>query len=412
MAALKHYILVVNAGSSSLKVSLFKLLDKSLELFADAHIRSVDKPRAKIDLAIEEPKHTVNSFSVEVEQTPLSQLFKVLEGNPDWHFKAKDIVAVGHRVVHGGVQTKSQRLTPQLIAEIESLSILAPLHNPASVAGIKAAMAAVGRDIPHFAVFDTAFHHTMPAEASTYGIPADLAVRYFIRRYGFHGIAHQSMWNIYERIGKGRKVITLQLGNGCSMAAICEGRSLDTTMGFTPGEGLLMGTRAGDLDTGVVDYLCKQTGKSVEEINRILNTESGLLGVSGVSSDMKTLCAQKDQPKVRLALELFCYRIVKYIGAYIAVLGGVDAIIFSGGIGENSSYVRSEVAKKMAWYGLWINAELNAKVADLQPAEVHNISDAASTVEVYVIGSDENAFIAREVVKQIKKNPLETIAKV
>nr|MBA2727967.1 acetate/propionate family kinase [Parachlamydiaceae bacterium] len=378
-----------------------------IELFADAHIRSVDMPKSKIDLDVEKPEHTVESFTVEVGKTPLSQLFNILEKNPVWQFKAKDIVAVAHRIVHGGEQTKSQRLTPQLIEDIESLSALAPLHNPASIAGINAAMAQVDKNIPHFAVFDTAFHHNLPAKASTYGIPANLAEKFLIKRYGFHGIAHQSLWKIYENLrkqknDKDRKVITLQLGNGCSMAAISEGRSLDTTMGFTPGEGLLMGTRAGDLDTGVVGFLCKHTGESVDQINRMLNSESGLLGVSGVASDMKTLSSHMDQPRVQLAVDLFCYRIIKYIGSYAAVLGGVDALIFSGGIGENSPYIRKEIAKKMSWIGLKIDEELNERVSNLQPAEVHKISVADSSFEVYVIGSNENAFIAQEVVNMFE----------
>lgn len=406
------FILVVNAGSSSLKTSLYHICsrgdsqsDSFCRLAANAHAKNIGTDQGQIDLEVQGAAPLKSEFFAAKDNLPIPKIFEAWAAEPLLKFMPEQIAAVGHRIVHGGENTQSQRLTPGLIAEIEQLSSLAPLHNPPSIAGLKAVMAAVGKSVPHFAVFDTAFHRTLPPKASTYGIPSELAEKFSIKRYGFHGIAHQSLWQLYEGIAKSsnsKKAITLQLGSGCSMAAIFDGRSRDTTMGFTPGEGLLMATRAGDLDSGVVAYLCAKMEKSAQDILHLLNSDSGLLGVSSASSEMKALCRLIDQPRAQLAIELFCYRIIKYIAAYTAVLEGLDALIFSGGIGENAASVRGKIIQGMQWSGYQIDERLNAEAVGLQPGEIKKISTLSSSVEIYVAGSNENAFIANEVLGMVQ----------
>ncbi len=315
------------------------------------------------------------------------------------------IDAVGHRVVHGGKRLVEPTLIDdEVVAAIEEVGELAPLHNGPALSAIRAARAALGPDIPMVATFDTAFHWDMPERASRYAIPADLAERHRIKRYGFHGLAHRYMVERYAEITSARlertKLITLQLGAGCSATAVEGGRSVDTSMGFTPLEGLVMGTRSGDVDPSLAGYIARRENVRVEEVEGWLNTRSGLLGVSGRSGDMRELLdaeAAGDE-RAALAVEIFCYRVRKYVGAYLATLGGSDAVIFGGGIGENASQVRARICAGMEWCGLVLDGDRNNAVVG-QEAQ---ISSDGSRLHVYVIAVDEAAIIVRDTVQCLR----------
>ena len=311
---------------------------------------------------------------------------------------ATRIAAVGHRVVHGGSRfTHPVLINEEVIAAIEALAELAPLHNAPSLAGIHAAREILGDRVPMAAVFDTAFHASMPAYASTYALPHDLAKRHGIRRFGFHGISYQYLLSRYASLTgtppERASLVAFHLGNGCSAAAMRGGGSIDTSMGFTPLEGLVMGTRSGDLDPAVVLHLARRGGLSLDEVEQALNGRSGLLGLSGLSRDMRDLLDREaEDPQARLAVELFCYRAKKYLGAYLAALGGADAVIFSGGIGENSPDVRARICEGMGWCGLLIDPERNRTTVGREGW----ISSAESRIEILVIPSDEESIIGRE----------------
>lgn len=328
-------ILVVNSGSSSLKTSLFKVEGKKCARMQDLQIKGINSlsPSLVKRTLQKDEKEPLNS--VKDIKGALDIILEKLKG------LFTEIAAIGHRFVHGGDKYRTSVLiNPSIRNDLEQLVALAPLHNPACLEGIKACENYFGEKMPQVVCFDTSFHRNMPLFASQYALPYDLALKYGIKRYGFHGIAHAFLWQAYElqTEKKDSKVITIHLGNGCSMAAIKAGVSLDTTMGFTPDEGLVMATRAGDLDPAIVEFLCVHENKTPSEVTHLLNHSSGLLGVSGVSSDMKrVLGAVNKDKRAALAVDIFCYRIVKYLGAYLAILGGAEAIIFSGGIGENSS---------------------------------------------------------------------------
>lgn len=309
--------------------------------------------------------------------------------------------AVGHRVVHGGERfTKPVIIDREVAAAIEAVEDLAPLHNAPSLAGIHATHALLGPRVPMVAVFDTAFHAALPEHAHRYAIAYELSLRHRIRRYGFHGTSYRYVLSRYCQITgtppERATVVALHLGNGCSAAAIKSGKSVDTSMGFTPLEGLTMGTRSGDLDPTLVGYLARVEGVSTAEVERWLNERSGLLGVSGRSRDMRDLLErERDDPRARLAVEIFCYRARKYIGAYLAALGGADAVIFTGGIAENSAEVRARICAGMAWCGLSLDAEQNA----LASGREGRISDETARLPAFVIPTDEEVVIARDTVE-------------
>ena len=306
--------------------------------------------------------------------------------------------AVGHRIVHGGAKLRTPVLiNDAVLAELDQVTPLAPLHNPPTIAGIVAARELFGAGTPNVAVFDTAFHSTLPSEAATYAIPADVSERYGIRRYGFHGIAHECMVQSYVaasgRALTNSKLITLQLGQGCSAAAVKNGQSVDTSMGFTPLEGLMMGTRPGDLDPGILPFLTRSGALSPVHIEPWLSEECGLLGVSKLSSDLQELwSARKTSEQAALAINMFCYRIRKYLGAFLAVLGGADAIMFGGGIGENQPGIRSAVCQGMEWSGISLDEATNGATVGTTGL----ISAPNSAVEVWVTPVDESSLIARK----------------
>lgn len=347
-------ILVINCGSSSAKYQLFDIAKH--KVLAKGVVERIGQHGSNM-------KHQANGcvfkrkVSCADHYVAIRLIVDALADKKCGVIRSKDeITGIGHRVVHGGEEFKSSTLiTPKVIRSIEKYSELAPLHNPPSLLGIRAC-SKILKGIPQVAVFDTSFHQTMPAEAFLYGLPFRLYKKYGIRRYGFHGTSHrfvsQQAPKVLKRPAKSLKLVTCHLGNGCSMAAVKGGISVDTTMGFTPLEGLIMGTRSGDLDPAVVFYLMDKEGLSPDKISGILNKESGLLGVSGVSNDMRDILKAaagkgKLAARAKIAIDLFVYRIEKYIGAYQAAMGSLDAVIFTAGIGENNPWLVRHIEKDL-----------------------------------------------------------------
>ncbi|HPM42380.1 MAG TPA: acetate kinase [Candidatus Omnitrophota bacterium] len=347
-------ILVINCGSSSAKYQLFDV-DKKRSL-ARGVVERIGQPEARLE---HHPDGEVLKKGVKCPDH-YSAIEIIVEALTDQNYgsiSSKDeIDGVGHRVVHGGEEFKSSTLIDaRVIRSIEKFSELAPLHNPPSLAGIKAC-SKILKNVPQVAVFDTSFHQTMPATAYIYGLPYSYYKKYGIRKYGFHGTSHrfvsQEAARILKRPAGSLKLVTCHLGNGCSMAAVDRGRSVDTSMGFTPLEGLIMGTRSGDIDPAVVLYILEKEGVSPQRVNAILNKESGFLGISGVGNDMRDILkGVKSKGEVsarcKLALEIFIYRIKKYIGAYLAAMGGLDAVIFTAGISEHNPWLVKRIARDL-----------------------------------------------------------------
>ncbi|MCA9471894.1 MAG: acetate/propionate family kinase [Nitrospirales bacterium] len=409
-------VLVINSGSSSIK---FRVTDTCVDpgMMKRESSQSIihgllkqNGEQSTLEISGRESTVFLSECTHERLEDSFTWIFdslKDIEKFENWTSFITTIEAVGHRVVHGGNRfSQSTIIDASVLQEIEQFNDLAPLHNPTCLAGIVDARTFFGHDMPMVAVFDTAYHRTLPAHAATYAIPYELSKRHRIKRYGFHGIAHASLASHYanhtEQSLKDQRIITLQLGNGCSMTAIAGGKSIDTTMGFSPSEGLMMGTRSGDLDPSIIGYLAKKEQVSVMGIQSWLNERSGLLGISGDTHDMRQLlqaARQKQDPRARLAIDMFCYRVQKYLGAYFAVLGGVNAIIFGGGIGENASEIRSKICDGLKWAGVHLNQERNKQAVGITPGEVTKISEDASPVAVYVIGTDEEDWIASETVR-------------
>jgi acetate kinase len=383
-------IVVVNAGSSSLKVSLFAIDGPALELRWKGLVDGLGTPQASFEAkdATGErlASHRWPANEAPTHETAVHHMLAFLRdsGGPR-------PVAVGHRVVHGGERYAEPVLCDDaVLAMLDGLVPLAPLHQPHNLAPIRA-IAAELPDLPQVACFDTAFHRTNPALAQAYALPAAITAR-GVRRYGFHGLSYEYVAHalpaIDARAARGR-VIVAHLGNGASMCAVRDGRSVASSMGFTALEGLVMGTRTGSLDPGVVLYLMDELGMDARAIERLLYRESGLLGVSGVSSDMRTLLAS-DDPRAAVAVDLFCYRAGREIGSLAAALGGLDALVFTGGIGEHAAPVRAKIVDGAAWLGVELDAEANARHATC-------ITTADSDVPAYVVPTNEELMIARHV---------------
>jgi acetate kinase len=409
-------VLVLNSGSSSLK---FRLFDISQSISSQSSNQEViGSSHSELSTQDSALRTLIAGAITRIGQRATLQIFgnaataeRDIRDHEDAvrlvceQFDKASVEAVGHRVVHGGDRfSEPVRVTDAVIAELERLNELAPLHNPPGLAVIRVSRSLLTAEVPMVAVFDTAFHAAMPATGSTYAIPTDLAERHSIRRYGFHGIAHAALATSYAaatgHLLDQVKLITLQLGNGCSAAAIRDGRSIDTSMGMTPLEGLVMGTRSGDIDPAVVAYLSRREGVDPQTVELWLNQQSGLLGVSGLSPDVRDLlkAEQEGHPRAALALDLFCYRVRKYIGAYLAILGGSNAVVFGGGIGEHASAIRARVCAGMVWCGLVLDPERNTSAANPQPGQVIKVSADSASLPVYVVGVDEEAAIARETV--------------
>lgn len=316
-----------------------------------------------------------------------------------------DIHAIGHRVVHGGeLFAESIVISDEVVKGIEDCIDLAPLHNPSNLKGIQASRQMFGPKLPQVAVFDTSFHHSIPEHAYLYAVPYHLYRRHHIRRYGFHGTSHRYVAFQYRALRGLTKeqthVITLHLGNGCSAAAIRAGCSVDTSMGMTPLEGLVMGTRSGDIDPAIVNFIAVKEGLSAYQVDALLNTQSGLQGISGLTNDMRVLQEElktRDDPRVRLAIEVFCYRARKYVGAFLAGMGGADAIVFTGGIGENSPDIRARICAGLEWAGLRLDERSNNQMVGVKG----QISTADSKLGAFVIPTDEELLIARDTVRCI-----------
>jgi acetate kinase len=408
-------VLVLNSGSSSLKFQVIATdLEQIREDKDDRILRGeVEGIGGDASLRIQHRQEPKQTFTAPLRDmgAALDYVIRYIASDRSGISEirsAADIHAVGHRVVHGGeVFKESTLIDDRALKGIEGCIDLAPLHNPNNVKGILAAREILGNDVPQVAVFDTSFHQTIPDHAYLYAIPYDLYSRHRIRRYGFHGTSHRYVAFRY-RVLRGltreqTNIITLHLGNGCSAAAIKAGASVDTSMGMTPLEGLVMGTRSGDLDPAIVEVIARKEGISASEVETLLNTQSGLLGVSGLTNDMRKLQTglEHDGRRARLAIEIFCYRAKKYIGAFLAAMGGADAVVFTGGIGENSANVRARICEGMEWVGLEIDAAKNEATVGREG----QISADSSRLLAYAIPTDEELLIARDTVRVIKGVP-------
>lgn len=402
-------VLVLNSGSSSLKFQLIstdpeharrnadvRLLRGEVEQFGgDAKVALKKKDGARHTLTASLPDiGAALDFVIRWVTSDQSELSEV-RGPEDVH-------AVGHRVVHGGERfVESVVVTEEVLKGIEACSQLAPLHNLDNIKGIVAAQKILGAKVPQVAVFDTAFHHSIAEHAYAYAIPFDFYERHRIRRYGFHGTSHRFVAERYRSLRsltmEETNVITLHLGNGCSATAIKHGRSVDTSMGMTPLEGLVMGSRSGDLDPAVVSVIAARENLSAPDVEVLLNKRSGLLGVSGLTNDMRELqaAAKAGNRRAQLAIDIFCYRARKYIGAYLAAMGGADGIVFTGGIGENSPAIRAQICAGMEWAGVVMDAERNQRTVGQEGL----ISSDSSKAAVYAIPTDEELVIARDTVR-------------
>jgi len=409
-------VLVVNSGSSSLKFQVISTDLERIKQFKDDRLcrGEVEGLGGEAIIAFHNKSGQSQKFTAALRDISAAVDYIVRfiasekSGVPEIKSTA-DVNAVGHRVVHGGeLFSASALIDDKVLQGIEACIDLAPLHNPNNIKGILAARQLFGDAIPQVAVFDTAFHHSIPDHASLYAIPYHLYQRHRIRRYGFHGTSHRYVAFRYRTLrGLTREqtnIITLHLGNGCSAAAIRAGASVDTSMGMTPLEGLVMGTRSGDLDPAIVNVIARKEGMSSSEVDTLLNTQSGLLGISGLTNDMRELQAElkeHEDRRVRLAIEIFCYRARKYVGAYLASMGGADAIVFTGGIGENSPEIRAQICDNMEWAGLKVDASRNKEIV----AREGKISTDDSTLLAYAIPTDEELLIARDTVRVILGEP-------
>lgn len=391
-------ILVVNAGSSSLKYQLIDMTNESVlakgnceRIGIDGVIKGKTTDGRSFEKKVDMPNHTVAFNEVKAALTT---------GDCAVIASMDEISAVGHRVVHGGSKyTKSVRIDDEVIAGIEELCALAPLHNPAGLQGIRACIEIFGKETPQVAVFDNAFHSTMPAEAYMYAVPYEYYEKYQVRRYGFHGTSHRFVSAaVADRLGKNiedLKIITCHIGNGSSITAVKNGKVVDTSMGFTPLDGFMMGTRSGCLDPSVVTFIQEKEGLTAAQMDNLLNKKSGMLGISGVSSDDRDIQAAMKEGNERAALgrKMLWYQIRKFVGSYAAVMNGVDAIVFTGGIGENVAEMRADICKNLTYLGVEIDEAVNA---DAILGKEAKFSTAASKVDVFVIPTNEELMIARD----------------
>lgn len=384
-------ILVINSGSSSLKVGLFEA-KKELKLVSEALVDGINLRKCRL------VTKTEKKVKVKNHEEALKLVLTELE--------IKKVDAVGHRVVHGGEHyQQATKIDRKVLKTIEKLSKLAPLHNPINLESIKACQKLLKRT-KHFAIFDTAFHQSMPEKAYLYPLPYKYYKKDNIRRYGFHGSSHKYVVNeVLKKIrNKKAKIISCHLGNGASITASANGKSIDTSMGFTPLEGIIMGTRSGSIDPAIILYLERKYKLKADKIDEILNHKSGLLGVSEISSDMREIYQKslKKNKRAQLTIDILSYQIAKYCGAYAAAMQGLDAIIFTGGLGEKAFYVREQVAEYLSFLGLNIDKKKNSKIT---PPNKHKdfeaIHKSNSKIKAYVIATDEEKQIALEVKKLI-----------
>ena len=409
-------VLVLNSGSSSLKFQIIATDLERIQQHQDQRLckGEVERIGGEAVITFQKGAEAKRKSTATLRDIPaaLDYLVRYVLSDRSGIDEIKstaDINAVGHRVVHGGEMfSESALIDDKVLQGIEDCIDLAPLHNPGNLQGISAARELFGKDTPQVAVFDTAFHHTIPEQAYLYAVPYHLYRRYRMRRYGFHGTSHRYVAFRYRALrGLTREqtnIITLHLGNGCSATAIKQGKSVDTSMGMTPLEGLVMGTRSGDLDPSIVNLIAAKEALSPSQVEGLLNTQSGLLGISGLTNDMRGLLDElkdHDDRRVRLAIEVFCYRARKYVGAFLAAMGGADAIVFTGGIGENSPEIRARICEGMQWAGLNVDASRNEQTV----AREGSISPEDAKLPAYAIPTDEELLIARDTVRVILGEP-------
>ncbi len=405
-------ILVINCGSSSLKYQLMDMDNESVLCKG-----AIERIGLKISGGEENVIIKVNGekFTYDKELPTHTDAFNEVkyilsEGEHKVVNSFNEIDAIGHRVVQGGDKyTKSVLADDDVVSTVKKLSPLAPLHNPANIQGYEACLNVVGPDVPQVFVFDTAFHSTMPPKAYMYALPYKYYEEYGIRRYGFHGTSHKFVSNrVAEKMGrniKDLKIITCHLGNGSSIAAVDHGKVVDTSMGFTPLDGFMMGTRSGGVDPSAVTFIMKQESLSPDEMDTVLNKKSGVQAISGVSSDDRDICKAQSEGNNRaiLAHEMQAYEIAKFIGSYVAAMNGVDAIVFTGGIGENGVWLRSKICSYFGYLGIHINEALNEKTVKGAEAE---LTDAEDKVKVFILATDEELMIAKdtaEIVSNLNK---------
>lgn len=390
-------ILVLNCGSSSIKYALYNMGDKSVMTSGGAERVGLDGAFVKVKLPNGEKKQIMHDIPEHTEGVKF--IFSLLTDPEIGVIKdLKEIDAVGHRMVHGGEKfNKSVLLTDEVLKAFEACIDLAPLHNPANLKGVKA-VSELMPGLPQVGVFDTAFHQTMPAHSYLYAIPYELYEKYGVRRYGFHGTSHRYVsQRVCEFLGVNpadKKIITCHIGNGGSVAAVDGGKCVDTSMGLTPLEGLMMGTRSGDIDGGAITFLEKKLGLDADGMSNLLNKKSGVLGISGISSDMREIdtAVEQGNERAKIALDMYNYRIKKYVGAYAAAMGGCDIIVFTAGVGENQYSMREQVCAGMEYMGVKLDVEKNKTVR----GEEAIISTPDSKVTVCVIPTDEELMIATD----------------
>lgn len=397
-------ILVLNCGSSSIKYALYNMDDKSVMTSGGAERVGLDGAFVKVKMPDGTKKKVMHEIPEHTEGVKF--IFSLLTDPEIGVIKSLDeIGAVGHRMVHGGEKfNKSVVLNDEVIEVFKSVSDLAPLHNPANLKGVMA-VSELMPGLPQVGVFDTAFHQTMPAHSYLYAVPYDLYEKYGVRRYGFHGTSHRYVsQRVCDFLGvkyEDKKIITCHIGNGGSVAAVQNGKCVDTSMGLTPLEGLMMGTRSGDIDGGAVTFLEKKLGLGPDEMSNLLNKKSGVLGITGISSDMREIddAVAAGNERAKLALDMYNYRIKKYVGAYAAAMGGCDIIVFTAGVGENQYQMREAVCKDMEYMGVKLDAEKNKGIR----GEEAIISTPDSKVTVCVIPTDEELMIATDTMNLLKK---------
>ena len=410
-------VLVLNCGSSSLKFQLIATDLETIEREADRELArgQVERIGSEAILTLRVQGKTPERLAMPLRdhRQALDHVLRWLvspgAGVPGLGSLA-DIQAVGHRVVHGGEKLKvSVQIDDAVLEQIEDCIDLAPLHNPANLKGIAAARELLGPAVPQVAVFDTSFHTTMPPESFLYAIPYQLYVRHRVRRYGFHGTSHRYVAYRYRQLTglshEETNIITLHLGNGCSACAIRRGDSLETSMGLTPTEGMVMGTRSGDIDPSVLEFLHHKEGMSFDELDNLLNKRSGLLGISGLTNDMRELLAEERENqdrRARLAIDVFCLRVRKYIGAYLARMNGADAIVFTGGIGENSPEIRRRICADLDFLGVAVDPARNEALTGGREGE---IGAEGARLRLYVLPTNEELLIARDTLRCILDAP-------
>ena len=396
-------ILVLNCGSSSIKYALYNMDDKSVMTSGGAERVGLDEAFVKVKMPDGTKKKVMHDIPEHTEGVKF--IFSLLTDPEIGVIKSLDeIDAVGHRMVHGGEKfNKSVVLTDEVLKTFEECIDLAPLHNPANLKGVQA-VSELMPGLPQVGVFDTAFHQTMPAHSYLYAIPYDLYEQYGVRRYGFHGTSHRYVsQRVCDYLGvkmEDKKIITCHIGNGASIAAVQNGKCVDTSMGLTPLEGLMMGTRSGDIDGGAITFIEKKLGLDADGMSNLLNKKSGVLGITGISSDMREIedAIEHGNERAKLALDMYNYRIKKYVGAYAAAMGGCDIIVFTAGVGENQYQMREAVCENMEYMGVKLDKEKNKTVRGVEEV----ISTPDSKVTVCVIPTDEELMIATDTMNLLK----------